>query len=141
MTTSERGERLLVAVARLQRWATRHADMKIPSAQGRLLSLVQEIGPSRIGDLAQADHCSQPTMTTQVQRLEKLGWLTRRPDPDDARAWLVEITPDGTDQLSSARDARTGAIRELLASLSQEEQDVLEEAAAIMQKMVRIAGD
>lgn len=132
---------MLLAVARMNRWATRHADLDVPSAQGRLLSLVQEIGPARIGDLAVADHCSQPTMTTQVQRLEKLGWLTRRADSRDARASLVDITPSGTQVLQEARSARAGVVSPLLENLTEREFEVLDEAVEILERMVKVAKD
>lgn len=132
---------MLLAVARMNRWATRHADLDVPSAQGRLLSLVQEIGPARIGDLAVADHCSQPTMTTQVQRLEKLGWLTRRADSRDARASLVDITPSGTQVLQEARSARAGVVSPLLENLTEREFEVLDEAVEILERMVKVAED
>lgn len=141
MTKTRRGDELLSAVSRLHRWATRHADLEIPSAQARLLGLVSELGPARIGDLAQADHCSQPTMTAQVQRVESMGWLEREPDPGDARAWLVRLTPEGKTVLKSARSARSRAITPLLASLTEEEAAVIDEASAIIQRMVIAARD
>jgi hypothetical protein len=62
VTTSEDpiGAELLRVIARINRWATRQADVRIPPAQGRLLAQIDELGPARIGDLARADHCSQP---------------------------------------------------------------------------------
>ena len=60
-------------VARLNRLATQRAGLEVPYAQVRLLAQVEEQGPARISALAAADHCSQPTMTTQVQRLEAEG--------------------------------------------------------------------
>ncbi|KNX38912.1 MarR family winged helix-turn-helix transcriptional regulator [Luteipulveratus halotolerans] len=142
MTSStRRGDELLSAVARVHRWATRHADLDLPSAQGRLLALVAELGPSRIGDLAAADHCSQPTMTTQVQRVEANGWVTREADPADARAWLVQITPEGRAILRAARAERGKAIQPLLDALSDEDKATLERAAQIMHQMVATSRD
>ncbi|MDE9366552.1 MarR family transcriptional regulator [Luteipulveratus sp. YIM 133132] len=138
-TSSRRGDELLSAVARLHRWATRNASLDLPTAQGRVLALVAELGPSRIGDLAAADHCSQPTMTTQVQRVEARGWVTREADPADARAWLVGITPEGRQALRTARAARGKAVQPLLDSLSREDAAVLERAAEIMHSMVSAA--
>lgn len=136
MTAIDRGERLLLTVARLNRWASRHATLDVPPAQARLLALVHEVGPARIGDLATADHCSQPTMTMQVQRVESLGWVSRRPDPVDARAWLVEVTPEGAKVLRRIREARAGALYDMVASLTPHEQQVLDEAVDIMQAMI-----
>src|SRR5690348_1411679 len=107
---SELGNELLRAVARLNRWATRHASLDVPMAQARLLGVLDELGPARVSTLATADHCSQPTMTAQVQRLEAEGWAHRVPDPADARAALVSLTPEGTEALRRARDARVAVL-------------------------------
>lgn len=121
MPNRERGDQLLLAVARLNRWASRHAHLPIPAAQLRLLSLMGELGPSRIGDLAKADNSSQPTMTTQVQRLESLGYVTRRVDDRDARATLVTLSPPGRKVLEQARSQRGAAVMPLLSEMTGEQ--------------------
>src|SRR6476660_10135947 len=92
---------LLRSAARLSRWASRHASFDVPFAQARLLALLDELGPSRVSVLAAADHSSQPTITTQLQRLEASGWVHRGSDPDDARATLVSLSEDGRAALES----------------------------------------
>ena len=81
VTRDQSADRLLRASARLSRWATRHASIDIPYAQARLLALMDDLGPMRITALAEHDNTSQPTMTTQVQRLVDQGWARRQPDP------------------------------------------------------------
>lgn len=137
MYSQQRGERLLAAVARLNRWASHHSHIEVPTAQARLLALVESIGPARISELAAADHSSQPTMTTQVQRVEASGWVTRRSDPNDARAWLVDLTDSGRQVLRDARAARAEALAPLLETLDDEALEVLDRATLIMERMVR----
>lgn len=127
---------MLAAVARLNRWASRHAELAIPPAQARLLSLIDELGPARIGELANADHCSQPTMTTQVQRLEAAGWASRSTDSNDARVALIALTQEGRDQLERLRAARTRALAPELARLSDEERAALRQATEIILRVV-----
>ena len=67
------GADLLAVVARINRYATQRIQMQLPAAQARLLSTIDAHGEARICDLAAVDHCSQPTMTTQVRRLEDAG--------------------------------------------------------------------
>ena len=86
-------------VARLNRLATQRVRLPLPCAQARLLSTIEDQGAARISDLAALDHCSQPTMTTQVRRLEDAGLVSRTVDPDDARAVLIRITPKGVAML------------------------------------------
>ncbi|EAP97790.1 hypothetical protein JNB_12538 [Janibacter sp. HTCC2649] len=130
------GDQLLRTVARLHRWATRNAHLEVPPAQMRLLALVGDIGPARIGDLAEADHCSQPTMTSQIQRAEQHGWLTRTPDPDDARASLIALSAKGESELATARASRTAAITPLLEGLSQRDAATLTRAIGIVDSLI-----
>ena len=106
----ELGNSVLRSAARLTRWASRHASFDVPMAQTRLLALVEELGPVRISALAAADHCSQPTMSTQLQRLEAEGWAERVVDPADARASLISLTPAGRAAIDRARQARLKAL-------------------------------
>jgi DNA-binding MarR family transcriptional regulator len=131
------GARLLAAVARLNRWATRHAELTIPPAQARLLSLIDELGPARIGELATADHCSQPTMTTQVQRLEAAGWVSRATDNHDARVALIELTSAGRRQLESLRTSRAQALAPALAMLTDQDRDALRRATEVVLRVVQ----
>ncbi|WP_168217877.1 MarR family winged helix-turn-helix transcriptional regulator [Occultella kanbiaonis] len=132
------GADLLAAVALLNRWATARADFDVPAAQARLLALVERAGPARISDLARADRTSQPTMTTQVQRLEDLGWVSREPDPTDGRAALVGMTEAGRAALREVRAARERALEPSLAQLSAAERADLEAGIAVMRRLVEL---
>jgi DNA-binding MarR family transcriptional regulator len=134
------GVDLLGVVARLHRWATRQAGLPMSQAHARLLAQIDELGPARIGDLARADHCSQPTMTTQVQRLEELGLVSRAPDPVDARAVLVDATRAGRRLLGEMRRARAAAVAPLLAQLSAAERDTIRGALDIMTALLDSEG-
>lgn len=130
------GAKLLLAVTRLNRWATRHADFDTPPAQARLLSLIEEIGPARIGDLAAADHCSQPTMTTQVQRVEAAGWVRRRSDPNDARVALIDVTPAGRTVLNKVRAARRATLAPVFETLTDAERKSVAQATALIERII-----
>lgn len=130
------GAELVSVVARLNRLATHQADLPLPYAQVRLLSLVDERGPSRISDLAAYDSCSQPTMTTQVQRLEAAGLVSRVDDPSDARAVHIFVTDAGCDVLATARTARAGVITPHFAALNPEELDTLAAAVPILRRLL-----
>lgn len=122
------GAELLSVIARLNRWATRQADISTPPAQGRLLAQIDELGSARIGDLARADHCSQPTMTQQVQRLEERGWVERAVDPDDGRAVLISTTAEGDRLLEQLRHARAQVLAPYLDGLSDDDRSRLADA-------------
>jgi DNA-binding MarR family transcriptional regulator len=130
------GSDLLTVVARLNRLVTQRAGLDVPYAQVRLLAQVEEQGPARISTLAAADHCSQPTMTTQVQRLEAEGWVTREPDPADARAVLVTITADGTEALRQARARRAEVVAPHVLALDAGDRDTLADAVRILRRLL-----
>jgi len=128
---------LLRAAARLSRWASRLASFDVPFAQARLLALLDELGPARVSVLAEADHCSQPTMTTALQRLESAGWAQRAPDPGDARASLLSLTPAGRDTLEAIRRARAGVLSPTLSGLDEAQVERLRDAADVMEGLLQ----
>jgi DNA-binding MarR family transcriptional regulator len=135
-TTSELGVDLLGVVARLNRLATQRIRLPLPWAQARLLSTIEDRGEARISDLAALDNCSQPTMTTQVRRLEDAGLVTRTTDPGDARAVLIRITDEGIRVLVRARVDRAAVIDPLLDELSPEDREVLDKAVGVFHRLL-----
>lgn len=130
------GTDLLGAVARLNRLATQRAGMPLPSAQARLLSTIEDQGEARISDLAALDHCSQPTMTMQVRRLEAAGLVARTTDPDDARAVRIRITPAGRNTLERVREDRAAVINPYLAGLDADERRTLTAAVELLHRVL-----
>jgi DNA-binding MarR family transcriptional regulator len=139
-TETSLGVELLGVVARLNRLATQRTRLPLPWAQARLLSTIEDQGAARISDLADLDHCSQPTMTIQVRRLEDAGLVTRTPDPDDARAVLIRITPKGVRTLARVRDDRAAAIDPHIARLGPEDRDTLSAAVRVIRRLLDDAG-
>lgn len=127
---------LLAVVARINRLANQRVRLSLPFAQARLLSTIEGEGSARISDLAAIDHCSQPTMTTQVRRLEDAGLVSRTVDPDDARAVLISITPQGVAALAQVRADRGKAIDPFLAELDSSDRDTLAAAVGIMRGLL-----
>jgi DNA-binding MarR family transcriptional regulator len=106
---------LVVLSARLVREVRRNAS-DFPAASIRLMSLLDELGPSTVGALSQADRCSQPTMTGLVNGLVEKGWVQRDPHPDDARASLVSMTPEGRTKLDAVRRRNATLVAERIAA-------------------------
>jgi DNA-binding MarR family transcriptional regulator len=130
------GADLLAVVARLNRLATQRIQMPLPAAQARLLATIDAHGEARIGDLAAVDHCSQPTMTTQVRRLEDAGLVARTVDPGDARAVRIRITDEGMRTLNAVRADRAAAIEPQLALLEPADRRVLADAVAVLRRLL-----
>lgn len=130
------GVDLLGVVARLNRLATQRTTLPLPWAQARLLGTIEDQGPTRISDLAALDHCSQPTMTMQVRRLEDAGLVTRTTDPADARAVLIEITPVGIETLHQVRADRAGVIDPYVSALNDDDKQTLASAVRVLQRLL-----
>jgi DNA-binding MarR family transcriptional regulator len=133
------GADLLGVVARLNRLATQRARLPLPYAQARLLSTIEDQGSARISDLAALDHCSQPTMTTQVRRLEDAGLVSRTTDPGDARAVLIHITPEGVGTLTRVRTDRASAVDPYLERLEDGDRETLTAAVRVIRRLLEDA--
>jgi DNA-binding MarR family transcriptional regulator len=94
----------------------------------RVLELVGE--PHRMSptELSEIVVRSSGGMTQILDRLERVGLITRAPDPSDRRKVLVVLTDEGM-RTADAANARYAAERErLLADLSPEEVQGLDDA-------------
>ena len=60
-----------------------------------LLSLIGVRGPSRLTELAEELGMPLTTASDAVRRLERRRLVRRRPNPEDARSWLFELTAAG----------------------------------------------
>jgi DNA-binding MarR family transcriptional regulator len=130
---------LLSVVARINRLANQRVRLALPFAQARLLAVIEDQGAARISDLAALDHCSQPTMTTQVRRLEDAGLVSRITDPADARAVLISITPEGIKALAAVRADRGAVIDPYLSRLDDADRQTLSDAVRVMRTLLEDA--
>jgi DNA-binding MarR family transcriptional regulator len=88
--------------------------------------------------LASALICSTGTMTNRLDRLEKGGLIRRRPDPDDRRGVLIELTMQGRKTITTAIAARDKVLPELVPGLTLPERRQL--AKLLRKLMVEIEG-
>ncbi|WP_433162974.1 MarR family winged helix-turn-helix transcriptional regulator [Kribbella sp. CA-247076] len=128
---------MVVASARLTRMASRDVSA-LPHAAMRLLGRLDELGPTRISELAKADRCSQPTMSTLVQRQEEQGLVRRDADPEDSRASLISLTDAGYAELQSARRQAGAALAARLGQLPAADLATLEAAVTVMRKLLEV---
>ncbi|MEY9876119.1 DNA-binding MarR family transcriptional regulator [Streptacidiphilus sp. MAP12-33] len=77
---------------------------------------LDEAGASRPSELAAYFHIGKATAGRQLTCLETLGLVTRRPDPEDGRAHLLELTPEGVTRVLAARAQRRETFHERLST-------------------------
>ena len=121
---------LVVLSARLVREVRRNTT-DLHAASIRLMSLLDELGPSTVSALAQANRCSQPTMTGIVNGLVDKGWLRRDPHPDDARSTLVSMTTEGRHKLTVVRRRNADLVAEQITSSGRSPEDLATAVAVL----------
>jgi DNA-binding MarR family transcriptional regulator len=87
-------------------------------------------GPLPLGALAQRQSCVRSNITQLIDRMEAEELVRRRPDADDRRVTLAEITDAGRARLQAGLAAQGEAERALLGDLSPAESETLERLLA-----------
>jgi len=127
--------RLRLAVMRLARVLRQKAQDQITPSQFSALVSVERDGPVTLGELAALENVQPPTMTRIVAALEEQGLVAREADPADRRVSRLDITTAGRKLLEKNRSRKTAYLASRLRGLSGEELEVLELAAALLERM------
>jgi len=82
------------------------APWDITPAQFRALRVLRRHGVLRLSDLSARLQIAARSTTEVIDALEARGLVARRPDPDDRRAVLVDVTDHGAGIMEAIRTAR-----------------------------------
>ena len=137
--TSQRSElaaRLRLVVTRLNRRLRAQADSGLSASAMAALAAIGRRGPLPLGELAALEGVRPPTMSVTVAALEAEGLVRREPDPVDRRVTRVALTPKGRLRLQQSRSRKTAYLAAQLEGLEPDELRVLEQAAAIMERLL-----
>ncbi len=85
-----------------------------------------------LSDLAARQHCVRSNITQLVDRLEKDGLVRRRPDPEDRRSVLAELTPAGQQAHAKGVRALAEAQRAIVKALTAGETASLQNALSAL---------
>jgi DNA-binding MarR family transcriptional regulator len=132
MTHPEDIEQIVVAAHALTRIAALETRNEAPAAQWRTLSILQNDGPRRTGELAVMSRVTQPGMTRLVGQLADAGLIVRESDPTDSRASIIHITDAGVRALSAWRVQLRDALEPHFSDLSDEDWDAIARTARIL---------
>jgi DNA-binding MarR family transcriptional regulator len=112
--TSETVDRLTSSVSSLLRTgrhvsarAAGHLYGELPAYGWGLLVPLQRDGDQRCSALAAQVGVDVSVASRQLAVLERLGYVERRPDPQDGRASLLRLTGSGAEALAAARALRS----------------------------------
>jgi DNA-binding MarR family transcriptional regulator len=106
--TDESLSEVFWSVSRRLRQATQEAlaPWDISPSHARALRVLAHHEALRLSELAEHLHIAPRSTTEVVDALQTQGLVARRPDPDDRRATLVELSRHGHDVLAAIRAAR-----------------------------------
>ncbi|WP_194293462.1 MarR family winged helix-turn-helix transcriptional regulator [Actinomadura macrotermitis] len=79
----------------------------------RIFAAIEQ-GPARITRIAERLGSTKQTVGPLVEELVRLGYLSRLPDPQDARARIVDFTPAGLAAATTAQRCADAIDRELV---------------------------
>ena len=99
------------------------APWDITPSHLRALRVLKRHGPMRLSGLSDHLHIAARSATEVVDGLEARGLVERRPDPDDRRATLVEVTEHGAGVLDAIRAARGTEAERAFGRLSPADRD------------------
>jgi DNA-binding MarR family transcriptional regulator len=108
-------------------------DIALSLRQYRMLERLTA-RPHRTGELATVSGVTQPTASAAVASLEARGLVTRRPDPADRRATLIEISNHGSSLLAAAKDRVLQRLAVVTAEMTVEDAEALAALQPILVK-------
>lgn len=129
---------LLVAITRLTRQLrsrSRSANADVTPSQTSALARIEQLGPLRLGLLAEAEGTSAATMCRIIDGLEERSLITRVPDPEDGRASNLQLSNEGGALLAELRSRSTEALRNALGELSVGEHEIVAETISLLERL------
>jgi DNA-binding MarR family transcriptional regulator len=114
-------------VARRLRRLSREAmaQWEISPSHARALGVLMHHGVIRLSELSEHLRIAPRSTTEVVDALEERDLVRRRPDPDDRRATLIEVTDRGRKVGASIAAARSSEAEEFFGALSASDRTAL----------------
>jgi DNA-binding MarR family transcriptional regulator len=112
------------------------AELGLSITQVKTLHVLLDSGDVNVKDVAERLGMSLPAMSRALDGLVQRGYVERHESPTDRRARLVRLLPAGRALLTEFEHGRVTALKELTATLSDEERAGLH--AALLPLVERI---
>jgi DNA-binding MarR family transcriptional regulator len=107
------------------RFLAESTDHPLTLAQLRLLKLLANNGQHRVSDAAALLGVSSPAATKCIDKLERLGLLSRAPSTSDRRATILSASPEGRDLVREYERINRRRLEPILDGFSRDEIDNL----------------
>ena len=92
-------------------------------------------GPPTLGQLAERERVSPPSMNRTVNCLQDAGYVERSADDSDGRKVVITITDAGRAVVDETTRRRDAWVETVLADVSEQERMTLAAAAEILQRL------
>ncbi|WP_169583447.1 MULTISPECIES: MarR family transcriptional regulator [Microbacterium] len=133
---SAAASQLRIATFRLaRRMRTQRAVDSMSDGHFAVLAALWVHGPHTLGELADRERVSAPSMNRTVNGLQEAGYITRSADQSDGRKVVISLTDEGRGVVDETARRRDAWVESALAELTVEERETLARAAAIMERM------
>jgi DNA-binding MarR family transcriptional regulator len=133
---AEAARDLRMATFRLsRRLRAERAIDTMSDAQFAVLATLRGHGPHTLGELAERERVTAPSMNRTVNCLEEAGWVTRTPDEVDRRKVNIGITDSGRELVTETVRRRDLWLANVVARLTPAERRTLAKAAVIMSEV------
>src|SRR5262245_31131509 len=113
-------------------------DLGLNTAKYVVLRLVRERPDLSSAQLARRAFLSPQSMNAMIVNLEKLGLVTRRQHPENARVWLTRLTEEGERTEHAGRQVIDQWSAAIVRRIPPEEQ---EQFVALLRKAIEGMGD
>lgn len=136
LDTARLASDLRVVLGQLMRRLRAEHQQRFSLSQGAVLGRLDREGPRSVSELATAERIRPQSMAQTVGELEAEGLVARRPDPEDRRRAVVELTESGRVVLEAERGQREGWLARAIAEgLREDEQRLLGEAVPLLRQL------
>ena len=136
---SAAASQLRIATFRLaRRMRTQRAVDSMSDGQFAVLAALWVHGSHTLGELADRERVSAPSMNRTVNCLQDAGYVTRSADENDGRKVVISLSEEGRAVVDETARRRDAWVEAALAELTADERATLAKAAELMQRMVAL---
>jgi len=136
VASEELPTRLRLAVLRLARRLRQQAEADLTPSMLSAMANIEYRQPVTLGQLAEAERVTPPTMSKIVGRLEDAGLVTRTADSEDKRIQRLSLSREGVKLIARNRSRKNAYLARKLRKLEPEEVAKLEDAVEVIEKIL-----
>jgi DNA-binding MarR family transcriptional regulator len=123
-----------LACMRISRRVRFESDRELPPHHFSVLARLED-APRTNSELADIERVSAPSMKRTTSALVESGYIARADDPTDGRQVILSLTAEGRKALRRIRRHRDEWLLERFQTLTDEERELLQRAAAVLGKV------